>query len=163
MTKSFCFSLLLINFFLSCNREGEVRQEFVSYNTFNIQPQALQKGDSLKLIYSSSFNNKNDPFEYLIQVVAIKLSTKDTVNILCTHTDQIERTDGDKVFKYEPMDKDQEDLVTKSDSSMKKVFESDSTAFRVWKMAKLDMVILDPKYTEFDNKNYPTVFGEIKE
>lgn len=147
---------------IGCHEHTEIVEEQISTNFYNFRSDALKTGDSLKIIYCSNIGDRNDPVAYLIQIVAIKRSTGDTVNILCTHSNHINKDDGDKVFYYEPLDDMGKTLVSQSDSIFSRGMTGDSMGIAMLGSFKIKMVKLDPKYKAFSENKFPTVYGEIK-
>ncbi|RYZ49830.1 MAG: hypothetical protein EOP49_15345 [Sphingobacteriales bacterium] len=144
---------------LSCH--GNKNSLLVPLITFNLQPGALVTGDSVKLLYCSNAQKSSDTIRFLIQFVAIKLSTGDTVNILSTHNDGIARDDGGKTFYFTPMDKLSLDQIIGSDSAFLEVTRDGATLKNLRAGQKTIKVIQDPRDTRLSINRNATVFGEV--
>lgn len=165
----YCILLSCALILISCgekrptvDREGT----FLSITSFNLQPDCLKDGDKVELIYCGRGNDENPEKEYLIQVIAVKLNSYDTINILVDRSDNIKAEDGDAIFYFESKEAKWADKVKQSALIEKELFNSDSTEFKdpalVSDINKLLRVGIDPKFEEFSHyPKFPMVIGAV--
>lgn len=110
--------LLLLLFYTSgCETAAEQRAPMETIkirplSSYNLDEKLLSEGDSLKLLYASwDTNDESMDQENYIQVVALKLASGDTVNILTGFETKFTQEDGDRIFVYQKYDRDFQPVI----------------------------------------------------
>lgn len=155
-------AIFMFTMLLSCH--SSETEHFAAINNFNLKPDVLKNGDPVRLIYCSRPGDRNDPIRYLIQLVAVKVETGDTVNILTDRTDEFRQDDGGEIFRFKDYDELTLALITESKEEIKKVMDNDS--IKIDELASLNdghliMVVQDPKFSEIGDNKFPTAIGEV--
>jgi len=79
---------------------------------FKLNEDLLSDGDSLKLLYASwDTNDERMGQEHYIQVIALKLASGDSINILTGFETKFTQEDGDRIFVYEKYDRDFQQIM----------------------------------------------------
>lgn len=153
--------IILLSIFCSCgNKKDSISQEFSSVSNFNIQLNALTKDEPFRLLMCSSGNTKKSKSNNLVQFVAIKTNSGDTINILGHFEGKLKEEDGDYIFYYIPnenADEIKKNATEFLDKLNKKQNEMD---VNIKETVESIMVVSDPNLSGLNN-NYPTVIGEI--
>ena len=115
--------LLLLLFYTSgCETAAEQRtpKETIKIrplSSYKLDENLLQEDDSLKLLYASwDTNDERIGNEHYIQIVALKLATGDTVNILTGFETKFTQEDGDRIFVYQKYDRDFKQIIAQQDA-----------------------------------------------
>ena len=149
------FIAALIAVLMSCGSG----YEFWDISKFNMDNNALEDKEEIKLIYTSQGPDYNQDLEYYIHYIVVSQKTGDTVNVLTTGIHGITKNDGDKIFIF--FNKD--NLMTKlahmdTDhlTEPRELKELEKT-----EMKKITKVARDPEFDYVADNNYPTIIGTI--
>lgn len=126
---------------------------------FNIDNNALEDSEEIKLLYTSRGSDSNRNLEYYIHLIVVSQKTGDTVNVLTTADNGITMSDKDKVFNFF----DQDNLGTKllqMDLNKIKDFK-DIEDINKMEFKKIKNVARDPNYDYIADNNYPSIIGSI--
>ncbi|GEM_PF-2468662 len=79
---------------------------------FKLDEDLLSDGDSLKLLYASwDTNDERMGQEHYIQVIALRVASGDTVNVLTGFETKFTQEDGDHIFVYQKYDRDFQQIM----------------------------------------------------
>ena len=153
--KLICITGLLTIILTSCGN----KYEFWDISKFQIDKNALEDNEEIKLLYTSRGPDDNRELEYYIHLIAISQKTGDTVNILTTANNEITMSDKDKVFNYFNQDNVATKLLQMDLLNIKEIKHIDDIDQMDSK--KIDKVARDPDFDNIANNNFPTVIGSI--
>lgn len=120
LTQMLISRAALLLFLLGINGCGFKQQEQQREETINMSPlchfnldeELLSDGDSLRLLYASwDTNDERMGQEHYIQVIALKLASGDTVNVLTGFETKFSQEDGDRIFVYQKYDRDFQQIM----------------------------------------------------
>ena len=92
----------LLLFFCNCKKKVLSEQTLKVISFFNLKQNTLIENEPFRLILCSSVGAKKADSDHLIQFIAIKLNTKDTINILGHCEEELIKEDGDHIFYFIP-------------------------------------------------------------
>lgn len=138
--KSVAISFLCIGMIISCNSG----YDYWELSEFNMQQDALQDMDSIRMVYYSNGPALNDNDGAYIHSVVVSVKTGDTIIILEPSLGKFSPNDGDKIFYY-----------ISSNSEFGKILSADVN------FDKYTKVIRDPKFDKIAHNDFPTVIGYI--
>lgn len=125
---------------------------------FNLDPESLNSGDKVKVLYTSRAPSDYNGMEYYIHMVVTAVATGDTVNLLTTANNDLKASDPDKVFTFS----DERSLVSKIiRQDLSDIEGIDVDKLESAEMKRYDKVIRDPRYDQIADNNHPTVIGVI--
>ncbi len=150
-TKTLYWLLLIL--LTSCGND------YWEVSKFNMNNNALEDNEQIKLIFSSRGPNYNKEMNYYVHLIAISQKTGDTVNILTTAYNNLNEDDSDLVFNFINMENNLAKLIQKNieeDLGIKSNYDADITA-----PSKITKVSRDPKFDHIADNNFPTIIGFI--
>ncbi|HEX7846127.1 MAG TPA: hypothetical protein VF476_10040 [Chitinophagaceae bacterium] len=148
----------LIGLFLASCGSGST-YEFWNISKFNMDKNALEDNEEIKLLYTSRGPDSNKDLEYYIHLIAVSQKTGDTVNILTTVDNGITEKDGNKIFNFFNQDNLASKLMQMDLEKLKDIKHIDEVNNRPSK--EIDKVARDPKFDDIADNNYPTIIGSI--
>lgn len=163
MKPCYYFPLLLL--FLAIHTgcrvkgENEHSEEYAAITNFNLQPEALKDGDRVRLLYCSATKPLHPEKKYMVQLVAVKTSSQDTVNIISYSSDHLTPNDGEKIYRFRSMEKELAYKIIRSRKKQQKIKDGDYESATVMDNDIL-WVIRDTKFN-IAKYDYPTVVGEL--
>ena len=154
----------LLLFFCNCKKKVSSERTLKAISFFNLKQNTLIENEPFRLILCSSVGAKKADSDHLIQFIAIKLNTKDTINILGHCEEELIKEDGDHIFYFIPYQNANE-IIEKARKEFKNVdnlqdlisVDNETGEIKI----ETTMVICDPKLEMMTNNNYPTVIGDI--
>jgi hypothetical protein len=156
MKKNAIIFLVIMTFLMtSCGS----KYEYWEISKFNIDNNALEDNEEIKLLYTSRGPDNNEDLEYYIHIIAISQKTGDTVNILTTADNGITIDDKDKIFNFLNKDNILTKLIQTDLDKLKDVKHIDD--LKLPEMKKIEKVVRDPKFDHLAENNYPTIIGSI--
>ncbi|MES2617998.1 MAG: hypothetical protein V4613_08965 [Bacteroidota bacterium] len=150
---------LLVSALLSITLFGCSKYEYWDISQFNMQPNALEDGEEIKLIYTSQGPDYNRDLKYYIHLIAVSQKTGDTVNILVTGNNGLKDEDGDKIFNYFNADNPVVIMGEMDPDEIPKAGTIDSLKNMPRKI--ITKVARDPEFDDIAHNHYPTVIGGI--
>jgi hypothetical protein len=154
MKKMTIYFIGLLTFLMtSCGN----RYEFWKISKFNIDNNALEDNEAIKLLYTSRGPDNNKELKYYIHLIAVSQKTGDTVNILTTADNGL--TIEDKIFNFFNQDNVASKLIQMDLDNLKDIKQIDD--INKVEMKKIDKVARDPKFDDIADNNYPTIIGSI--
>jgi hypothetical protein len=136
----------------------------------------LADGDSLKLLFASwDTNDERMGQAHFIQVIALKIATGDTINVLTGFDTKFEQEDGDRIFVFQKYDKDfkqimaqqSEDFLAKKDKILSDAEIKRNTTEVAEKSANIynypdgPAVYIDGTMTDVFQNEYPYTIGKL--
>lgn len=132
--------------------------EFWNISKFNMDANALEDEEPIKVLYTSRAPDNNKDLEYYIHLVVVSQKTGDTVNLLTTANNGFTEEDIDKVFNYFGP----ENIVTKaSQIDIEELKNMEPRRIDQMKLQKINKVVRDPKFDYIADNDYPTVIGTV--
>lgn len=156
--KSSILTILISAFlFIGCSNS---KYEYWEMSQFNIQPNALENDEEIKLIYSSRGPDNNKALEYYLHLIVVSQNSGDTVNILTTVDNGFTADDAENTYNYfdenspaaKILQMDFEELVENGNISER---------IKNHKTKHITKVARDPEFDNIANNNFPTVIGVI--
>ena len=156
MKKLLIISGLIYTILSACSDEQSNTNEtnMQSISNFKLDTLTPIHNEKIRVVYCSSAENPNLEKEYLIQLVAIRIATGDTINVISDHSENIKKDDADQVFLL--------NRRTISDFHIQQ--KVDKAAYESLKETGVDintMVISDPKFQSIEYNNHKTIIGDI--
>jgi hypothetical protein len=155
MRKTITWFLVLI--LMSCSH-----YKYWDLSKFKMVKGALKENEEVKLLYTSNGPDNNTDLSYFIHIIAVSKKTGDTVNILTTHNNGVEKSDGDKVFNFISPESD---MARFSNIGVTEDIDPDHPE-EILNAKKPDLsgikrVARDPDHDDIADNIYPTVIGWI--
>ncbi len=153
--KSIYIIGLLIIIMTGCGR----RYKYWDISKFNIDNNALEDDEEIKLVYTSRGPDNNRNLEYYFHLIAISLKTGDTINILTTADNGLTMGDIDKVFIFFNKDHLVSKLTQMDIDTRNKIKHLDD--IKKIEIKKIEKIARDPNYDYLADNNFPTIIGSI--
>ncbi len=137
----------------------ESQYKYWDISKFNINNNALENNEEIKLLYTSRGPDNNKNLEYYIHLIAISQKTGDTVNILTTADNGIKMSDKNKVFNFFNQDNLASKLIQMDLKNINDIKHVDD----IHKMENKEIhkVARDPNFDNIADNNFPTIIGSI--
>jgi len=150
--------LIIFSFFVlggcSFNNGSSTSQNFQALSNFKLDSLTPIHNEPIKILYCSSIGNPNAEKEYLIQFIALRVKTKDTINIITDHSDQLGKEDVNQIFLLNRRNLSEFQLNSKIDPSIYQNLKKTGVDLNT-------MVISDPKFSKLEQNKFKSIVGEI--
>jgi hypothetical protein len=158
--KKFNYLLFIcfISLLFSCINS---KYKYWDISKFNIDNNALEDNEEVKIIYTSRGPDSNTELNYYIHLIAISQKSGDTVNILTTPDNGLEIEDKDKVFNFFNQDNIATKITQEDLYNLKDIKSLDIKEIEKKELKKIDKVARDPEFDYMADNNYKTIIGVI--
>ena len=142
---------------MSCNGS----YKFWDISDFRMQPNALEDGAPIQIIYASRGPDYNENEEYFYHFVVSNKLTGDTINILSLENIFVDESSRNKNYIFASFDGELHrtyDAIMQNPNSPEPIQKADTPDY-----SHIKKVARDPKYDAIAKNNHPTVIGSIME
>lgn len=145
-----CLSCLLISCFSSAR--------YRDISEFNLQPNALKEGESIRLLAAVIGDEDNQEAKYYNHLIAVSGETGDTVNILTPVNHGLTKADGERTFNYFSLSDPAANVILMESKELEQLTHIDSVKVTHEAYTK---VTRHPDFEDIAQNNYPTIIGII--
>ncbi|MCI4668311.1 MAG: hypothetical protein MRZ79_09245 [Bacteroidia bacterium] len=153
-TKLIFLSMATIFLLNACSKYS-----YWDISEFNMDSNALENNEEIKLIYSSNGPNDNKERTYYYHIIVVSQKSGDTVNVLTTLNHGFNRKDMTKIFHFFNEDHPASKLLQmdlKDLANLKSIDNSDRPQTK-----KIMRVARDPNFDHIAQNSFPTIIGTI--
>ena len=150
-------SIYLIGFFLFILISCIDQQDFWDISQFNIDNNALEDHEEIKIIYNSSGPDYNQDQEYYFHLIAVSQKTGDTVNILTPSNHGIKKSDNNKIFVFFK----QNHIISKLNQLDAENLKNLDKMQDLNEDKNIDKVVRDPEFDYIADNNHPAIIGSV--
>ena len=155
--KKIILTLILVPvIFCSCKKD----YEYWDVAKFNLKKDALKDNEEIKLLYASNGPDLNEDKDYYYHLIVVSQKTGDTVNILTTVQNAINKKSGDEIFNFFNED-NIASIVTQKDFDLNSLNGRNIEDIKAKNQNKISKVARDPEFDNIADNKFPTVFGSI--
>nr|WP_321230784.1 hypothetical protein [uncultured Psychroserpens sp.] len=149
-------NILLLSLVTLCSCSSYEEQHI---SEFNIDKNALSNGELVEIIYAPTSPDLNTNLEYYIKALVVSKKTNDTVNVLITSINDFAQ-DGN-LRHFISYDSDEYKVFQNVLLSQIKGVELNETHVSDFEPKKIEKVILNKKYQNIENNDYPITIGSF--
>lgn len=131
------------------------KYEFWKLSRFNLNENALNDKEQIKILYTSQAPDNNKDLDYYIHIIAVSQVSGDTVNILTTANNGLRKEDGEQVFNFYNSD----NIATKM--LQINLDDLDLNNLDKIELKKINKVARDPEFDYLADNSFPTIIGVI--